>query len=48
VIERVLRRFLREQARAQAQARDLDRLNHAAEQLNAEAAEVMEYQSPED
>src|SRR5207247_9848709 len=40
VIERVLRRFLREQGRAQAQARDLDRLNHAAEQLNAEAAEV--------
>src|SRR5438445_11179230 len=39
VIERVLRRFLREQGRAQAQARDLDRLNHAAEQLNAEAAD---------
>ncbi|PYX08289.1 MAG: hypothetical protein DMG88_11155 [Acidobacteria bacterium] len=48
VIERVLRLFLRERARTQAQARDLDRLNHAAEQLNAEAADVMQYQSPED
>src|SRR5438876_11712948 len=48
VIERVLRRFLREHGRAQAQARDLARLNQAAEQLNAEADEVMEYQSPED
>src|SRR5207245_9246422 len=48
VIERVLRRFLREQGRAQAQARDLDRLNHAAEPLNAEAAEVMQYQTTGD
>jgi len=48
VIERVLRRFLREQARAEAQARDLDRLNRAAEQLNTEAADVMECQSSED
>jgi metal-responsive CopG/Arc/MetJ family transcriptional regulator len=47
-IEGVLRHYLRQQARAQVQARDLDRLNQAAEQLNAEAAEVMEYQAPED
>src|SRR2546429_9436058 len=48
VIERVLRRFLREKARAQAQARDLDRLNHAAGQLKAEGAEGMEDQSTEE
>ena len=45
IIERVLRRYLRERARAQAQARDLQRINHAAERLNAEAAEVLEYQT---
>ncbi len=45
-IERVLRRYLRERERAQAQARDLERINQAAERLNAEAAEVLEYQTP--
>jgi metal-responsive CopG/Arc/MetJ family transcriptional regulator len=45
-IERVLRRYLRERERAQAQARDLERINQAAERLNAEAAEVLEYQAP--
>jgi metal-responsive CopG/Arc/MetJ family transcriptional regulator len=44
VIERVLRRYLREQARAAAQARDLERINAAADRLNREAAEVLEYQ----
>ncbi len=42
-IERVLRRYLRERARAQA--RDLQRINQAAERLNVEAAEVLEYQT---
>jgi metal-responsive CopG/Arc/MetJ family transcriptional regulator len=46
-IERVLRRYLRERARAQAQARDLQRINEAADRLNVEAAEVLEYQTPE-
>jgi metal-responsive CopG/Arc/MetJ family transcriptional regulator len=45
-IERVLRKFLRERARAAVQARDLERINAAAQRLNAEAADVMEYQSP--
>jgi metal-responsive CopG/Arc/MetJ family transcriptional regulator len=44
-IERVLRRYLRERARAHAQARDLQRINQAAERLNVEAAEVLEYQT---
>jgi metal-responsive CopG/Arc/MetJ family transcriptional regulator len=43
-IERVLRSYLRQRARAQVQARDLDRLNQAAHKLNAEAADVIEYQ----
>jgi metal-responsive CopG/Arc/MetJ family transcriptional regulator len=45
-IERVLREFLRQRARAAVQARDLDRLNAAAQRLNAEAADVMQYQAP--
>lgn len=44
-IERVLREFLRERARAAVQTRDLERINAAAQRLNAEAAEVMEYQA---
>ncbi len=44
-IERVLREFLRERARAAVQARDLERINTAAQRLNTEAADVMEYQS---
>jgi metal-responsive CopG/Arc/MetJ family transcriptional regulator len=45
-IERVLRGFLRQRARAAVQARDLERLNAAAQRLNAEAADVMQYQAP--
>ena len=44
-IERVLREYLRQRARAAVQARDLERINAAAQQLNAEAADVMEYQA---
>jgi metal-responsive CopG/Arc/MetJ family transcriptional regulator len=44
-IERVLRRFLREKARSEAHARDLERINRAAERLNLEAADVLEYQA---
>ena len=43
-IERILRHYLRERARAEVHARDLDRLNRAARRLNAEAEDVMEYQ----
>ena len=41
-IERVLREFLRERARAAVQARDLERINAAAQRLNAEASDVMD------
>jgi metal-responsive CopG/Arc/MetJ family transcriptional regulator len=44
-IERVLRRYLRERAKAAVQARDLQRINNAAERLNREAAEVLDYQA---
>ena len=47
-IERVLRRYLRDQVRAQANARDLKRINQAAGRLNSEAADVLDYQAAED
>jgi len=46
VIERVLRQYLREQAKAAAEARDLALLNDAADRLNMEAADVLDYQAP--
>jgi len=45
-IENVLRDFLRERKLAAADARDFRRLNRHAERLNAEAADVREYQAP--
>jgi metal-responsive CopG/Arc/MetJ family transcriptional regulator len=47
-IERVLRKYLRERARNAAHARDLARINDAAAKLNAEAMDVLTYQSAED
>ncbi|MGA2374333.1 MAG: ribbon-helix-helix domain-containing protein [Candidatus Sulfotelmatobacter sp.] len=47
-IERVLRRYLRERVRAVAHARDLELINQAADQLNSEAADVLDYQAAED
>jgi metal-responsive CopG/Arc/MetJ family transcriptional regulator len=47
VIEHVLRRYLSEHARARVQARDLEQLNRAADELNAEAADVLDYQITE-
>ena len=44
-IESVLRRYLRERAKAALQARDLERINNAADRLNLEAAEVLDYQA---
>jgi metal-responsive CopG/Arc/MetJ family transcriptional regulator len=44
-IERVLRKYLRERAKAAAQARDLQRINAAADRLNGEAADVLVYQA---
>jgi metal-responsive CopG/Arc/MetJ family transcriptional regulator len=47
VIEHALRRYLSEHARTRMQARDLEQLNRAADELNAEAAEVLDYQITE-
>jgi len=47
VIEKVLRQYLRARARAAIQARDLELINAAADRLNSEAADVLEYQAPE-
>jgi len=40
LIEHVLRSYLIERTRTAAQARDLDKINHAADRLNSEAADV--------
>ena len=45
-IERVLRGYLQERVRAVTNARDLKRLNRAADRLNAEVVDVLEYQAP--
>jgi len=47
-IERVLRGYLKRRAKAALHARDLQLLNKAAGRLNVEAAEVLEYQSPDE
>jgi len=47
-IERVLRRYLRDRAKAALEARDLERLNSGADRLNREAAEILEYQASEE
>ena len=44
-IERVLRRYLRQRERAAINARDLELINRAAERLNREAEEVLQYQA---
>ena len=47
LIERVLRNYFRERTRRKVQARDLELINAAADRLNSEAADVLEYQSSE-
>lgn len=44
-IEAVLRAYLRRRARAETDARDLERLNEAADRLNEEAEDVLHYQT---
>jgi metal-responsive CopG/Arc/MetJ family transcriptional regulator len=44
-IEGVLRKYLRDRRRAQIHAKDLELLNQAADRLNVEAEEVLEYQT---
>ncbi len=47
-IERVLRIYLRERTRKRIHARDLERINAAADRLNAEAEDVLAYQALEE
>ncbi len=44
-IESVLRKYLQGRQLAKIHARDLDLLNQAADRLNKEAEEVLEYQA---
>jgi metal-responsive CopG/Arc/MetJ family transcriptional regulator len=44
-IERVLRKYLRDRRQAKIHAKDLELLNQAADRLNVEAEEVLEYQT---
>jgi metal-responsive CopG/Arc/MetJ family transcriptional regulator len=46
-IEAVLRQYLRKQARALVEARDLELINKAAGELNAEIEDVLRYQYPD-
>jgi metal-responsive CopG/Arc/MetJ family transcriptional regulator len=47
-IERVLRKYFQDLRRTSIQARDLELLNQAADRVNREADEVLEYQAPSD
>ncbi|MGA2347031.1 MAG: ribbon-helix-helix protein, CopG family [Candidatus Sulfotelmatobacter sp.] len=47
-IETVLQQYLRQRARAQRDARDIELINRHADELNAEAEDVLRYQAPED
>ena len=44
-IESVLAQYLRKQARAQVEARDLELINKAADELSAEVEDVLRYQA---
>jgi metal-responsive CopG/Arc/MetJ family transcriptional regulator len=46
-IEGVLTEYLRKQARAQIEARDLELINQAADVLNAEIEDILRYQATE-
>ncbi|MDP9159422.1 MAG: ribbon-helix-helix protein, CopG family [Acidobacteriota bacterium] len=48
LIERVLRKYLQEKTRNELNLRDLELINAAADRLNAEAADVLEYQWQEE
>ncbi len=43
-IEAVLAQYLRQQARAQIEARDLELINKAADELNDDVEDVLRYQ----
>lgn len=44
-IEAVLTQYLRRLAQAQVEARDLELINNAADQLSGEVEDILEYQS---
>ncbi len=46
-IEAVLAQYLRKRARAQIEARDLELINRAANELNAEVEDILRYQETE-
>lgn len=48
VIDKVLRRFFRERKRRKVDARDLERLNAAADWLNSEAEDVLRFQAQDE
>jgi len=48
LIEHVLQEYLRQRTRAAMNARDLERINAAADRLNAEALDALQYQALED
>jgi len=47
-IEAVLLQYLRDRARAQRDARDIEIINRHAEKLNRDTEDGLEYQAPED
>ena len=47
-IETVLQQYLRQRARAQRDARDVEIINRNAERLNRDAEDGLEYQATED
>jgi metal-responsive CopG/Arc/MetJ family transcriptional regulator len=47
-IESVLLQYLRDRARAQRDARDVEIINRRAEKLNRDAEDGLQYQAPED
>jgi len=47
-IEGVLAQYLRKQKRAQIEARDLELINRASDELNAEVEDVLRYQPTEE
>ena len=47
-VEQVLRRYLKEQERAKRDAREIELLNRAADELNTEILENLDYQAPWD
>jgi metal-responsive CopG/Arc/MetJ family transcriptional regulator len=47
-IEAVLVRYLRERAQGRIDARELDRLNKASDELNAEMEDILRYQATQE